>query len=155
MPETDVIKSGAWRKIAIDEARTWIDTPYQHKGRVKGVGVDCGGLLYQVYNPIFGPLPAFPKDYPPDWAVHEHNERYLDFIKPFTVPTFAPVPGGLVVFKIGLNFAHGTLFTAQQTFIHAWGRRGEGSVKESKLDFFRIGGKIRSMKCYDIRKPNV
>lgn len=29
------------RQQLIDEARTWLGTPYHHQGRVKGVGVDC------------------------------------------------------------------------------------------------------------------
>lgn len=28
----------------VAEARTWLDTPYVHQGRVKGVGVDCIGV---------------------------------------------------------------------------------------------------------------
>ncbi len=29
-------------------ARTWLGTPYHHQGRLKGVGVDCAGLLIGV-----------------------------------------------------------------------------------------------------------
>ena len=29
-------------------ARSWIDTPYQHQARLKGVGVDCAGLVIGV-----------------------------------------------------------------------------------------------------------
>jgi len=32
----------------VAEARTWLDTPYHHQGRVRGVGVDCLGLLVGV-----------------------------------------------------------------------------------------------------------
>lgn len=34
---------------AVAEAITWLGTPYHHQGRVKGVGVDCGTLLCEVY----------------------------------------------------------------------------------------------------------
>lgn len=27
------------------EARTWIGTPFKHQGRIKGLGVDCVGLI--------------------------------------------------------------------------------------------------------------
>jgi cell wall-associated NlpC family hydrolase len=30
------------------EAETWIGTPFKHQGRVKGVGVDCYGLVIEV-----------------------------------------------------------------------------------------------------------
>lgn len=36
------------RAAVIREARSWIGTPYHHQGRVKGVGVDCGGLIIEV-----------------------------------------------------------------------------------------------------------
>jgi hypothetical protein len=32
------------RADVVASARTWIDTPYHHQGRLKGVGVDCLGL---------------------------------------------------------------------------------------------------------------
>lgn len=35
-----------WSKI-VEEARTYLGTPFKHQGRVKGAGVDCIGLLQQ------------------------------------------------------------------------------------------------------------
>lgn len=33
------------RRAIVDEARTWLGTPWVHLARVKGVGVDCLGLI--------------------------------------------------------------------------------------------------------------
>lgn len=33
-------------------ARSWIDTPYHHQGRIKGVGVDCIGLIIGIAQDI-------------------------------------------------------------------------------------------------------
>lgn len=33
------------REKIVVEARTWIDTPFHHQGRVKSVGVDCAGVV--------------------------------------------------------------------------------------------------------------
>ena len=33
------------REKIIAEARTWIDTPFHHQGRLKGVGADCVGII--------------------------------------------------------------------------------------------------------------
>lgn len=33
------------RQRLVDEARTWINTPYRHQGRIKGKACDCGGLI--------------------------------------------------------------------------------------------------------------
>lgn len=38
----------ATRKQIIQEARSWIDTPYQHQGRIKGIACDCIGLIIGV-----------------------------------------------------------------------------------------------------------
>ena len=37
---------------AVQEAITWLGTPYHHQGRVKGVGVDCGTLICEVHKKI-------------------------------------------------------------------------------------------------------
>lgn len=36
------------RDEIVAEARTWIDTPFQHQARVKGLGVDCAGVVIEV-----------------------------------------------------------------------------------------------------------
>jgi len=38
------------------EARTWLGTPWHHQGRVRGAGVDCGGLVLEVFKAV-GVLP--------------------------------------------------------------------------------------------------
>ena len=35
----------ATRADAVRVARTYIDTPFQHMGRLPGVGLDCAGVL--------------------------------------------------------------------------------------------------------------
>jgi len=36
------------RAIVVNEARTWVGTPYRHQAKVKGAGVDCVGLCLGV-----------------------------------------------------------------------------------------------------------
>ena len=31
----------------VAEARSWLETPFQHQGRIKGVGVDCAGVVIE------------------------------------------------------------------------------------------------------------
>src|SRR5258705_11857517 len=40
------------RSAFITEALTWEGTPYRHQGRLKGVGVDCIGLLVGVAHAL-------------------------------------------------------------------------------------------------------
>ena len=141
-----------WRELVIAEARTWIGTPYQHKGRVKGVGVDCGGLLYQVYNPFVRMRP-FPKNYPPDWALHQESNLYLDFIRPYTVEVGSPIPGGMALFKVGRSWSHAAIMSDKLRYIHSWGRNQHGCVNESGLSFFCIGygAKMRPVRYFDLK----
>ena len=37
-----------------DELRTWLGTPYRYAGNDKGEGVDCSGLVVQVYLTVYG-----------------------------------------------------------------------------------------------------
>lgn len=110
------------------EALTWYGTPYVHKGRLKGVATDCGGFVYEVMNKFYGPLPPFPDDYPPDWALHSEKEYYLDFVAPFTREVVAPVPGGITLFRIGKRYAHAAIVLEDLQYIHSWGRQGQGGV---------------------------
>lgn len=124
------------RTSLLAEARSWIGTPYHHKARIKGVGVDCGGLLYEVYSPYFT-FPPYPTNYAPDWTLHRENEIYLDFMTPYAVEVSDPVMGGVAVFRAGRNFGHGGIVTEKGTIIHAYGRNGFGAVIESNMAFFR------------------
>ena len=147
--------SATWREEVEQSARSWMFTPYQHKGRVRGVGVDCGGLLYEVYNPIFGPFPAFPNNYAPDWALHRSPEHYLAFIMPFVRQIDAPIAGGFSLFKYGRNFSHAGIYTARGTYIHAYGSNKSGSVRESSPRFFRIGNKDREVMHFDVNSATL
>ena len=46
MQNTDVAAARSLRVVA--EARRWIDTPYHHQARLRGVGCDCAGLIIGV-----------------------------------------------------------------------------------------------------------
>lgn len=120
-----------WQDAVCIEAKTWEGTPYQPKGRVKGVGVDCGGFLYQVYNPVCGPFASMPDDYSADWSVHEKNERYLDFIMPYVLEVPQIEVGGFSLYHMGLNYAHAAILLDNGRYIHAWGRTRQGRVTQT------------------------
>ena len=40
------------RQQFVSEARKWIDTPFQHQGRQRGLGVDCVGLVLCVMRDL-------------------------------------------------------------------------------------------------------
>jgi cell wall-associated NlpC family hydrolase len=141
------------RRRILEEAHSWIGTPYWHKGRIKGLAVDCGMLIYEIYNPIYGPFPP-PPDYPADWAMHADREIMLDFIAPFTREVKQPVAAGIAVFQFGRCYSHMAICTGgvRDWFIHSFGRNQIGSVKLDRVSFFKQkNGKLRKVKFFEPR----
>ena len=40
------------RAQIVEAARSWLDTPFQHQGRIKGHAVDCAGLVVGVAHEL-------------------------------------------------------------------------------------------------------
>lgn len=113
------------REDIVQEARTWLGTPFIHQGMVKGAGVGCGTLLIAVYGGIGLPVPD-PKTlgyFPRDWHLHTREERYLNILLGFAHPVEVPEPGDMVLFQIGRIFAHSGIVVKWPTeIIHVmWG----------------------------------
>ena len=133
------------------EARSWLGTPFHHKGRVKHVGVDCGGYIYGVYCQ-FLQLKPFPEHYAEDWTLHRSEEIYMDFIGEYVVEVPSPRPAGLALFKVGRCYGHGAICTERRTLLHAWGRTKHGCVQEKERGFFQDkSGKLLPVKFFDLR----
>ena len=59
----------------VDEARTWVGTPYRHQASAKGAGADCLGLLRGVWRGLYGAEPERPPAYTADWAEAQGSEE--------------------------------------------------------------------------------
>lgn len=115
------------------------------------MGVDCGSLLYMLFTEAGLVMKPFPDDYPQDWCLHRDDERYLNFLEPYTRPTATPQVGGIAVFRFGGAYSHGCLITETGRLIHAYGRTGDGEVMESPWKFFtHAGGKPRLVKFFEV-----
>jgi len=110
------------RAAIVDEARSWLKTPYHHQGDVKGAGVDCGMLLVRVFVDTGLCEPFDPRPYPHDWMLHRSEERYLGFIFDRTKEVTRPLPGDVMVFKYGRCYSHGGIVTCANpvTIVHAF-----------------------------------
>lgn len=100
-------------------AEAWLGTPFAHRQRSLGAGVDCVQLLIAVYEAV-GLVRdvALPK-YPPDWFLHQHDERYLEGIRRVAVSVDRPEPGDIALFRVGRSVAHAGIVTAWPEIIHA------------------------------------
>lgn len=136
------------RQAVIDEAMTWMGTPYHHEATVKGAGVDCAQLLRLVYKEA-GVIDDFLyPQYPPDWMQHRSEEKYLSFVVDRAEQVEIPLPGDAVVYKVGRCFAHGAIIIEWPSIIHASNRDREvvladglqGWLAGREYQFWRVKG---------------
>ncbi len=107
------------RRQVVDEAMTWIGTPFANRARIKGVGVDCANLLVAAFASVERvTVPA----YPPDWFLHSDREYLLDVIRPLCVPIDDPTIGDIAVFQFGRAVSHAGIIVDDnpRRMIHAF-----------------------------------
>ena len=117
------------RYKVIQEARTWLDTPYFSCADVKGAGVDCGMILVRVFCDTGICEPFDPRPYSPDWHLHKREEKYLSFVSERCkeIKREEADIGDIIVFRIGRCYAHGGIITNPNplTIIHAYSKLGK------------------------------
>ncbi len=111
----------------ISEARTWVGTPFHHQGRVKGVGVDCAGVIVGVARDLdilnhtfigYGREPSNGK-------LGKELEKYCDRIK-------EKAPGCILLMRFKTEPQHLAIYTDRNTIIHAY--QNIGRCIEHTLD---------------------
>jgi len=116
----------------LEEAMTWIGTPWHHGARVKGVGVDCLQFLVAVYTKAGLISNVDPGKYPRDWHLHKNEARFINGLLRFTTPVGGETqPGDVVMFSYGRHAAHGSIYLGENQIIHAW--RDAGCVTVSPI----------------------
>lgn len=76
-----------WEDRIVEEARTWIGTPFRHQARLKHVGCDCIGLVWKAAEKAgaFSPDPAAVQKYL-DYGRHPNprimRQALLEFFTP-------------------------------------------------------------------------
>ena len=127
------------RADVVAEARTWIGTPWHHAARLKGVGVDCVGLLIGVARELgivtsdFD-IPAYVQG--PDGTMLYWCNRYLT-----PIPGSELQPGDIVVLVPDLLPQHmgilGDYRNGGLSIIHAASNEHPPRVLETRLLFSR------------------
>jgi cell wall-associated NlpC family hydrolase len=104
----------------IDEAMSWLGTPYHHEARVKGAGVDCGQFPAAVFEAC-GLIPHVEiEHYTYDWHLHRDDERYLNYVEAFFTKVDSPQAGDLALFKYGRVISHSAIVIEWPLVIHAY-----------------------------------
>ncbi|MFW1875233.1 hypothetical protein ACG9XQ_18075, partial [Acinetobacter baumannii] len=93
--------------------------------RIKGVGVDCGTLICEVYEKVGLMDHLDPRPYPPDWHMHQMGPRYLELILGVCDPVEGPPqPGDIVLYHFGKCSSHGAIVTEWPHVIHSYIHQG-------------------------------
>lgn len=98
------------RARVVAEALTWLGTPYRHRQRVKGEGVDCAQILAAVYEAAGVIEPLDLGEYATQWHLHHEREVYLEWLEfagAVRVTEGDPLPADVGVWKYGLTHSHG------------------------------------------------
>lgn len=121
------------RDMVLQEARSWLGTPYRHRGAIKGSGVDCARILIEVYGNV-GLIEKFdPGRYTRDWHLHRNEEVYLQTVERFAgeplrsgdtliewlAEGYKPLTGDIIVWRVGRTFSHSAIVTEWPYAIHA------------------------------------
>jgi len=138
------------RKRIVEEAYSWLGTPYHHQAMVKGAGVDCAMILVAIYREA-GLLPADfdPRPYPQDWHLHRDEERYLGWVLKVCHETDTPQLGDVAVWKFGRTFSHGAVYVGDNKIIHSYIGRG---VVLDELDQAELSGRPMKFFTFGERK---
>lgn len=135
------------REEVVAEARSWISTPYAHRGRIKGYGVDCGQILIEVYQAVGLAEKVDAGMYSCDWHLHRSEERYLGIVSTYADPVAEPLPGDIVLFKFGRCISHGGIVVAWPLIIHSYIGQGviygdatKGALASRLAGFWRVKG---------------
>jgi NlpC/P60 family putative phage cell wall peptidase len=119
------------RDLILEEARSWIGTPFHHQGRVKGVGCDCIGLGIGV-----GKAKGYvPQDY--DYTCYRRTpfgKTLVDELRAcgFVEEVSDPQPADLLVFRIDQDPQHVAFLSENNTLIHAYAQARK--VCEARYD---------------------
>ncbi|MCM1297513.1 MAG: C40 family peptidase [Muribaculaceae bacterium] len=100
-------------KEIVDEAYTWLGTPYRYACSEKGVATDCSGMVLQVYDKITGI--KLPRN-------SAKQAEYCKSIKQKEVKI-----GDLIFFATGKNedtISHVGIMVDEKNFIHASASKG-------------------------------
>lgn len=122
------------RKQIVDEAMTWLGTPFAHRAAVKGVGVDCAYLCGAVAVAL-GAIQKFnPPMYSLEWQFHARKEFAFEWIESCgaTVKNGAPEAGDIVTFRYARVSCHLGIMINDKEFIHA--DRTIGRVLVNRLE---------------------
>ncbi len=118
--------SAAHKARIVDEAMSWLATPYRHQASVKHHGTDCLGLIRGVYRALYGEEPEALPPYPSSPKAWGGGEPLLEAAQRNLVATGKPQQGVAVFFRLHRSapISHCGIMASTEGFIHSYQGRG-------------------------------
>lgn len=110
----------------IEEAMTWIGTPFRDCEAIKGVAVDCVMMMARA-SIDSGLRDEFdPRPYSPRHMLHSEEELFIKYLteKLGCVEVAEPTLGDLIAWRYGKPYAHGGIWINSEQVLHAHGKAG-------------------------------
>lgn len=132
--EIHVGHAGKLQQRIIDEAASWIGTPYVYAGAEKGKGTDCSGMVMKVYETVA------------NRKIPRNSAKQAEFCRPIAAEEVAT--GDLVFFATGKDpekVSHVGIVVDNENFIHASASKGVVMSKMTAPYYqrtFRMFGRV-------------
>lgn len=147
------------RAAVINEAITWLKTPFRNCADIKGEqgGVDCAMLLTRCFVDTGALLPFDPRPYPPQWHVHHDEERFLKLITEqlgaIEIVDELPRVGDIAVYHWGRCYSHGALIINKDEVCHAFYKTGRCVIMRMQdTDLALRGAGARPVKFFRVKR---
>lgn len=119
----------------IAEAYTWLGTPFGHQGRVKGLAVDCAGLVIESARAT--DLTALQiTNYSEQSDEARFNALLHEHLQPIIFD--ARLPGDVLSFAPMLRHQHLGLLVAPELFLHAYALAPRKVIESRLNDHWRL-----------------
>jgi cell wall-associated NlpC family hydrolase len=152
------VREAEQRAAFIAEAKTWLGTPFRDQADVKGGGVDCAMLLVRSAADtglieVPSDNPRWPRPYAPQWHLHRDEEKFLNIVSQLgTEVQRRPLPGDVIVYRVGRCFSHGGIVVENHHVLHAYYKTQNVTISplhDAELAFLP-DGKPRPFKLFDL-----
>lgn len=151
----DAATEQRFRDAVVREAREWMGTPWRHMGDIKGAAVDCAMLLRMVYMNVGAVEPFDPRPYPRLWFHHHTEEKMLGWIVDrlggVEIDVEKARPADLLVYKIGLCYAHSSILVGDRLIVHAYYKNHQVIATET-FDGSLIALPVRAFDMFASRR---
>ena len=110
------------REAIVEEALSWLGTPFHDHAGVKGAGCDCAHHIKNVFVAV-GFIEDFEVSYKPQWFLHKREPLFLKALEQHgarRIDPAAALPGDVLMYCYGNHAAHGAIVVDGNTVVHAF-----------------------------------